>query len=59
MNQTHVIKTLSSVRKKETSSHSLWSVDTGTKIVGLGDRRRCKTLAQKDAYGSKYALVSF
>lgn len=59
MNQTHVIKTLISVRKKKTSSHSLWSMDAGTKIVGLGDRRRCKTLAKKDAYGSKYKLVSF
>lgn len=59
MNQTHVIKTLISVRKKKTSSHSLWSMDAGTKIVGLADRRRYKTLAKKDAYGSKYKLVSF
>lgn len=59
MNQIHVIKILISVRKKKSSSHSLWSMDAGTEIVGLGDRRRHKALTKKDAYGSKYKLLIF
>lgn len=59
MNQTHVIKTLITVREKKTSSHSLWSMDAGAEIVGLDDRSRYKTLAKKDACGSKYKLLFF
>lgn len=59
MNQTHVIKTLINVTKKKASGLSLWSMDAGTEIVGLGDRRRGETLAKKDAYGSKYKLIVF
>lgn len=32
-------------------------MDAGTETVGLGDRRRCKTLAKKDAHDSKYKLL--
>lgn len=59
MNQTHVIKTLITARKKKTSSYSLRSMDAGAEIVGLDDRCRCKTLAKKDACGSKYKLLFF
>lgn len=34
-------------------------MDAGAEIVGLDDRSRCKTLAKKDACGSKYKLLFF
>lgn len=34
-------------------------MDTGTETVGLGGRRRYKTLAKKDVHDSKYKLLFF